>query len=606
MKRFVTIWLFVLLLSSSTLIALDIVEGDEDNTIETEHFIIEYQEGALTIAQDIAEVAETIYPNATEFMDFSPDRKVKITVNHTIEPFYDLSFNAFRRGDYFGPMGYVMAGDITLLLPPPWCTESLGYLSANYYESVFAHEFNHILVQDKHKQTAGVIPMWFVEGLAMYYSYDIYLEIEYGGAPTLLYQAIEDDNFFLLDELYGHVISEEDFNLRYFEGYSIFKYVHSVYGYGKVQEMIGTFETWSQGETTLHNLDRIFNSLFDQNREEFETQWVDWLKNSYIEKPEEITEIEGSLLTNSTLIQVPTSWSDNGILYLDGSNGSLDIYLINENGGAPTRLTYENGTDSDARFSPDGNSIVFTSLRNGSHDLYLMDNYGRGLTRLTNDSSINIAPCWTPDGEKIIFVSDRNGNYDIFTLNLADNSLEPIIVSPYNDGAPSYSPDGKKLAFCSDRSGNFSIYIMNLETDEITKLTNEETHELFPSWSPDGKTISFINYFKNGGLIVLDIDSKKRSIVVDYHGQNSPYTAQPVWSPDGERMCTAVSEWKNLTYRERNLYILDVPEINTGSGQLYLMIGVVVSILIIATGVLIKRKPKTPYFIEEEHLPPPE
>ncbi len=602
MRRFLTVWICLLLLFNATLLTLDFsVRGDENNTIETEHFIIEYQEGALTIAQEIAEIAETVYPNATEFMNFTPDWKVKITVNHTVEPFYDwFPFG----GGYFGGVGYVMYTDMTLLLPPLWCTESVGYSKTTYYELLFAHEFNHVLLFGEHGASVGP-PKWYSEGLATFYPFDIYKDSEHSTAPYLLYRAIEEDKLLSLDEMFGRQVTEDEFYLPYIEGYSIFKYVHSVYGYGKIQEMIETFTTWNQGETTLQNLDRLFNSLFGQNREEFEIQWIDWLKNKYIEEPEERSKLQGSILTSSTKRRVPTSWSDNGILYLDGSNGSLDIYLINESGGSPTRLTYENGTDSDARFSPDGSRIVFTSLRNGTHDLYLMDIDGGGLTRLTNDSFINIAPCWAPEGEKITFVSDRNGNYDIFILNLADNSIEPIIVSPYNDGAPSYSPDGSKLAFCSNRSGNFSIYIMNLETDEITRLTNEEANEIFPSWSPDGKTISFLSYSEDGGLVIFDIESGKQSVVAVGNYWNSPLTASPVWSPNGEKMCFAVREWINLTDSETNLYIRDVPEINAGYGQLYLTIGVIVFLSISILAFLRKRKPKTPELIKQDSLSPP-
>ncbi|MCK5037902.1 MAG: PD40 domain-containing protein [Thermoplasmata archaeon] len=603
MKRFMTIWLCVLLLSSSTLLTLGIdVRGDDNNTIETEHFIIDYQDGAFTIAQEIAEIAESIYPNATEFMNFTPDWKVKITVNHTVEPFHDwFPFG----GNYFGGVGYVMYLDMTLMLPPFWCMESTGYSTTHYYEMLFAHEFNHVLLHGKHDASVGP-PRWYVEGLAMFYPYDVYGDLEHRTAPYLLYRAIEEDKLLALDEMFGRQVTEEEFNLPYIEGYSIFKYVHSTYGYEKIQEMIETFNTWSQGETTLQNLDRIFNSLFDQNREEFEIQWIDWLKNDYIEEPEERVELNGSPLTDSTQSRVPTSWNDDRILYLDGSNGSLDIYLIDENGGEPTRLTYENGTDSDARFSPDGSRIVFTSLRNGTHDLYLMDVDGRGLTRLTNDQFINVAPCWTPDGERVAFVSDRNGDYDIFTLDLAGNSIEPLIVSPYNDGAPSYSPDGSELAFCSNRDGNFSIHVMNIETNEITKLTNDETNELFPSWSPDGKTISFLSYSENGGLIIYDIGSGERTIVAAGNYWIFPLTSPPVWSPGGEMMCTAMREWTNLTSLEAVLYILDVPEANTWPDTMYLMVGVAVSLSIIILVLLTRRKPKTSEINTEEPPPPSE
>ena len=93
------------------------------------------------------------------------------------------------------------------------------------------------------------------------------------------------------------------------------------------------------------------------------------------------------------------------------------LYSVPAAGGTPRRLV-ANGDE--ASWSPDGQRIAFVSLRdkNGRRcgreecsyagELYVMDADGTARTRLTNDLGDERAPAWSADGERIAFHSDRN------------------------------------------------------------------------------------------------------------------------------------------------------------------------------------------------------
>lgn len=71
------------------------------------------------------------------------------------------------------------------------------------------------------------------------------------------------------------------------------------------------------------------------------------------------------------------------------------------------RLTQSTG-DSRPRYSPDGSKIVFQSNRDGQPEIYVMNADGSAQTRLTNNPAWDTAPAWSPDGTKILFTSLRD------------------------------------------------------------------------------------------------------------------------------------------------------------------------------------------------------
>jgi Tol biopolymer transport system component len=104
---------------------------------------------------------------------------------------------------------------------------------------------------------------------------------------------------------------------------------------------------------------------------------------------------------------------------------------------------------------------AFTSLRDG--EVYVMNADGTAPTRLTNNTAIDEQPAWSPDGAKIAFTSDRAGskNLDIYVMDADGTAPARLTVTRGLDADPAWSPDGTKIAFISYRDGNSEIYVMN-------------------------------------------------------------------------------------------------------------------------------------------------
>jgi Tol biopolymer transport system component len=218
----------------------------------------------------------------------------------------------------------------------------------------------------------------------------------------------------------------------------------------------------------------------------------------------------------------------------DGNN-NFEIYVMNADGSAQTRLTDHPAWDVSPSLSPDGSRIAFSSRRDGNYEIYVMNADGSGLTRLTNDPAADFQPVWSPDGRKIAFSSDRYVSFGIRSIGIfimnADGSDVTMPIVPAGDSHPTWSPDGRKIAFASIRGDDIfyftRIWVMNVDGSALTQLTVDPAGS--PRWSPDGSKILFLG----NGISVMNADgSNQRSLIA------GPAT-QPAWSPDGRQIVFA-------------------------------------------------------------------
>src|SRR5437667_7302165 len=149
-------------------------------TLDSTHFSVHFAERTLAQARIVAQVAESVYPHVTGWLNWKPESRTQIVVLDSLD---------FSNG-YASPYPFNFIG---IILSPPDEGELLQ--NREWLELVLTHEFTHIVHLDQARGPAGVLrrifgrylimpfplapffpsgfpnllePNWMIEGLAVY------------------------------------------------------------------------------------------------------------------------------------------------------------------------------------------------------------------------------------------------------------------------------------------------------------------------------------------------------------------------------------------------------------------------------------------------------
>jgi Tol biopolymer transport system component len=253
------------------------------------------------------------------------------------------------------------------------------------------------------------------------------------------------------------------------------------------------------------------------------------------------------LLNRGNTIRPASTLRTNGkIAFGSKRDGNNEIYVMEADGGNPTRITNNFAYDDQPHWSPDGNKIAFFSRRDGNFELYSMNADGSNQTRLTNNFPADGFPAWSPDGTKIAFTSgDINdvATYEIYVMNADGSNQTRLTNNSVGDAVPAWSPDGTKIVFMSGRGlldpNSFEIFVMDANGNNRTQLTNDSVMDAQPSFSVDGARILFVSGDAGNppGVEVYVMAANGGSKTQLTH--NSVSDGFPAWSPDGTKIVFA-------------------------------------------------------------------
>ncbi len=183
--------------------------------------------------------------------------------------------------------------------------------------------------------------------------------------------------------------------------------------------------------------------------------------------------------------------------------------------------------------SPDGTRIVFDSDRTGNGDIYVMNADGTAVTRLTDTAAMDMGAEWWDGGRTIVFARYEAGSHPVsYVMDPDGGNLRPmqdprqihwswsrdrsmVLTGPLEDSEPSFiwvqSEDGTNRRLLAEfRPGSFNSDM---------------------SFSPDGRLVlyeSFIETMSNAGVYVVDLSGGvPRRLATG---------TDPSWSADGSRI----------------------------------------------------------------------
>ena len=210
--------------------------------------------------------------------------------------------------------------------------------------------------------------------------------------------------------------------------------------------------------------------------------------------------------------QAPRSLEET-VVYSSIQPANWDLYIFDQPGATPRRLTTDPGLDYNPAVSPDGRWVVFTSERSGSPDLYVLDlQHPDQPKQLTRNPAMEDAASFSHDGRRLVFVSTASGNPDIFVMPFAPDDARAgekavnLTRHAAGDYRPVFSPDGRRILFSSNRDASpaplasaavadtfqsSDVYVMQADGTGVQRLTNTEGWDGSPAWTPNGDAIVF-------------------------------------------------------------------------------------------------------------------
>ncbi len=228
---------------------------------------------------------------------------------------------------------------------------------------------------------------------------------------------------------------------------------------------------------------------------------------------------EASQVTHDKAHALSPRWSPDGsrIIYTSFfRSGTPDIFIMSPGTGQRTSFASFKGTNSSARFSPDGGRVAAVLSAGGNQEIFVASASGQGFRRVTNSPGTEASPCWSPDGSRLIFTSDRGGRPALYTMSVAGGAMTPV---PTNLSGYCAEPDWSRakpnmIAFTAGVGGGFQIAIYDMNTRQSQIVTKGGGDAIEPCWLADGRHLVFTS--RSGStrqLKVLDTETGRATTI---------------------------------------------------------------------------------------------
>ncbi|HSG01451.1 MAG TPA: hypothetical protein VLA20_09980, partial [Vicinamibacterales bacterium] len=183
-------------------------------------------------------------------------------------------------------------------------------------------------------------------------------------------------------------------------------------------------------------------------------------------------------------------------------DGNWDIWVYDLAREVSTRLTFDDGSDTEQLWSPDGRSLIYSSTREGADTLFRKAADGSGQAEQVGKFRNPMwGSSWSADGRYVLFTT-TNPSLDVGILELGQ---EPTLLlsTPFSEVDAAISPDGRWIAYSSDESGRAEVYVRSFE-EGGGRWQISDSGGGYARWSGDGRELF---YRTDEGIMVASIET---------------------------------------------------------------------------------------------------
>jgi Tol biopolymer transport system component len=183
-------------------------------------------------------------------------------------------------------------------------------------------------------------------------------------------------------------------------------------------------------------------------------------------------------------------------------NGTIDIWRLEIERGADSRVTSDPGSELNPVMAPDG-SLIFSAATGGAPRLYRRPLSGPDEPLAPALSGMQSGADVSPDGKWVVYHQRMTrGKFDLIAVSLPDRRTAPFQQSDAAEANPRFSPDGRHVAFESDLGGRVDVYVAPFPGPGPTRIVST-TAGAVARWSADGRELFYVG--QDGTVYVVPI-----------------------------------------------------------------------------------------------------
>ncbi len=241
------------------------------------------------------------------------------------------------------------------------------------------------------------------------------------------------------------------------------------------------------------------------------------------------------------------------LAFISERTGKQEIYTGDLFFGEVKQITRDNAQAMTPRWSPDGNRIVYTSFyKSGFPDIFLIDLATLQRTTFVSLKGTNSGARFSPNGQQVALILSGEGNPEVYVANAQGRNISRRTRTAAVESSPSFSPDGSQLVFTSDSAGGPQLYVMPAGGGSPRRLaTNISGYCAEPDWSRGNPNMIAFTIRSGRGFQIAthDLSGKTPTKVVSKAAMDA---VEPSWLADGRHLV-----YTARAANTRALYLLD-------------------------------------------------
>ena len=217
-------------------------------------------------------------------------------------------------------------------------------------------------------------------------------------------------------------------------------------------------------------------------------------------------------LTRDNSLVLTPRWSPDGSRLIYTSyfkKGAPDIYLLDPTNGRREEFASFKGTNSGARFSPNGQQVAMTLSGQGNAEIWTSNAQGRNLVRRTRSDTVKASPCWSPDGSRIVFAMEPGPQ--LYVMSAAGGTPQRLNVGFSYAAEPDWSrANPNKIAFTARVGTRYQIAVYDLSTGTGKVVSKANFDGIEPAWLADGRHLVYTARDRSTSVLsILDTETGK-------------------------------------------------------------------------------------------------